>query len=110
MQTDLDRHIEELRQRIDATKATVDAKAADRDADWAEANATDAIAFALNAIDEAEYATLDAVLARKNAAELAASSSLASPALTSDGPTEALRRRRDHGQRQQPPRGNPYLD
>jgi hypothetical protein len=34
---------------------------------------SDAIAFALSAIVEAEYATLDAVLARKNAAELAAS-------------------------------------
>ena len=75
MQADLDRHIEKVRQRIDATKATVDAKAAESDADWAEANATDAIAFAMNAIVEAEYDTLDAVLARKNAVKVAASAS-----------------------------------
>lgn len=42
---------------------------------WAEADARDAIDFALSAIVEAEYATLDAMLARKNAAQLAASSS-----------------------------------
>jgi hypothetical protein len=50
-----------------------DANVAKSDSDSAEANATDVIAFALSAIVEAEYATLDAVLARKNAAELAAS-------------------------------------
>src|SRR4029450_7312755 len=61
IQADLDRHIQDVRQRLDATKATVDAKVAKSDADFAEANATDAIAFALSAIVEAEYATLDAV-------------------------------------------------
>src|SRR6188508_2468277 len=68
MQADLKRHIERDRQRMDA-------KVADSDADWAEADAEDAIAFALSAIVEAEYATLDAMLARENAAQLAASSS-----------------------------------
>ena len=54
---------------MDAKKAVVDAKVADSDADWAQADAEDAIA------PEAEYATLDAMLARENAAQLAASSS-----------------------------------
>jgi len=40
----------------------------------AEADAEDAIAFALSAIVEAEYATLDAMLAREDAAKLAGSS------------------------------------
>ena len=75
MQADLDLHIERVRQRMDAKSAEVDAKVADRDADWAEADAKDAIAFAMSAIVEAEYATLDAMLSRENAAKLAASSS-----------------------------------
>ena len=75
MQADLNSHIKQVRQRMDAKSAAVDAKVADSDADWAEADAEDAIAFALSAITEAEYATLDAILARENAAQLAASSS-----------------------------------
>ena len=75
MQADLNRHIERVRDRMDAKKAAVDADVAGTDADWAQADAEDAIAFALSAIVEAEYATLDAMLARKNAAQLAASSS-----------------------------------
>jgi DNA repair exonuclease SbcCD ATPase subunit len=75
MQADLNRHIERVRQRMDAKRAAVDADVADRDADWAEADAKNAIAFAMSAIVEAEYATLDAMLARENAAQLAASSS-----------------------------------
>jgi hypothetical protein len=75
MQADLNRHIERVRERMDAKKAAVDVNVADRDADWAEADAKDAIDFALSAIVEAEYATLDAMLARENAAQLAASSS-----------------------------------
>jgi hypothetical protein len=74
MQADLNRHIERVRERMDAKEAAVSADVADRDADWAEADAKDAIDFALSAIVEAEYATLDAMLARKNAAQLAASS------------------------------------
>ena len=75
MQADLNRHIERVRQRMDAKKAAVDADVADADADWAEDDAEDAIAFALSPITEAEYATLDAMLAREDAAKLAASSS-----------------------------------
>ena len=75
MQADLNRHIERVRARMDAKKAAVDADVAEDDAEWAEADARDAIDFALSAIAEAEYATLDAMLARKNAAQLAASSS-----------------------------------
>jgi hypothetical protein len=46
---------------------------AERRAEWAEDDALDAIDFAGAALDEAEYATLDAVLARMEADELAAS-------------------------------------
>ena len=46
---------------------------AERRAKRAEDDALDAIDFAGAAVDEAEYATLDAALARKEADELAAS-------------------------------------
>jgi hypothetical protein len=35
-------------------------------AEWAEGDARDAVDFAANAIDEAKYAMLDAILARKD--------------------------------------------
>jgi hypothetical protein len=53
-----------IRQR---KKDQIDAHEAANDADWAEAYAADAIDFALDAIDEAEYAALDAVYPRANA-------------------------------------------
>jgi hypothetical protein len=45
---------------------------AENDAEWAEADAVDAVEFASSAIEEAQYAVLDAVRARKNADVLAA--------------------------------------
>ena len=50
----------------------IDAEGAAMDADLTEANAYDAIDFALDAIEEAEYAVLDAMYARANAAALSA--------------------------------------
>jgi hypothetical protein len=72
VQSDWDKHIKRIRERIDAKKAAHDAKVADRDAEWAEADAYDAIEFAAVAIEEAEYAVLDAVLARRDADVMAA--------------------------------------
>ena len=45
---------------------------AEHDAEWAEADAIDAVNFASAAIEEAEYAVLDAVLARRRADVMAA--------------------------------------
>ncbi len=42
-------------------------------AEWSEADARDAVDFAANAIDEAKYAMLDAILARKDVSVLAGS-------------------------------------
>src|SRR4029079_380433 len=72
VQSDWDRHIKRIRERVDAKKAELDANAAENDAEWAEADAYDAVQFARAAIEEAEYAVLDAVLARKDADVLAA--------------------------------------
>jgi len=62
-----------VRERIAAKKAELDRDVAERRAARAEDDALDAIDFAGAALDEAEYATLDAVLARREADELAAS-------------------------------------
>lgn len=45
---------------------------AEEDAQWAEADAVDAVEFASVAIEEAQYAVLDAVLARRDADVMAA--------------------------------------
>jgi hypothetical protein len=72
IRSDWDRHVQRLRERIDAKKAGVDASVAESDAEWAEAAAYDAIDFAASAILEAEYVVLDAVGTRKKADVLAA--------------------------------------
>ena len=74
MQSEWKHHVERIHERADAKKAEIDSDMAEDDADWAETEALDAIAFAGSAIIEAEYATLDAILARKKA-QLTASSS-----------------------------------
>jgi hypothetical protein len=65
VQRDWDRHIESARKRIDARKADVDVMVAASESEQAEADARDAIDFAGSAIEEAEYAVLDALLAEK---------------------------------------------
>jgi len=72
VKSDWDGHIQRLRQNVDAKKAEHDASVAESDAEWAESDAVDAVAFASSAIDEARYAMLQAVLARRRARAKAA--------------------------------------
>jgi small-conductance mechanosensitive channel len=72
VQSDWDEHIKRIRERMDAKKDELDAKVAEHDAEWAEADAIDAVNFASAAIEEAQYAVLDAVLARRRADVMAA--------------------------------------
>jgi hypothetical protein len=65
VQRDWDRHIENVRKRIDARGADVDAMVAAAQSEEAESDALDAIDFAGSAIEEAEYAVLDALRAEK---------------------------------------------
>jgi hypothetical protein len=62
------------RRRIDERQAAM-GQVAENDADWAEADALDAIDYAAAAIEEAEYAVLDAQLARVTADSLRAAAS-----------------------------------
>jgi hypothetical protein len=71
IQNDWDAHRRNVRGRIDQLKAAQDLEDAEDRAEWAEADARDAVEFAGNAIDEAKYAMLDAILARKDASALA---------------------------------------
>ncbi len=59
-----------IRSHIDEMKDEHDAKRVEKKAECAEDNAGHAIAFALAAIDNAENAVLDAVLARAQADSL----------------------------------------
>jgi hypothetical protein len=72
VQTDWDKHVKRIRERVDARKAEIDAGMAEDDAKWAEADAYDAVAFAESANEEAKYAVLDAVMARRRADAMAA--------------------------------------
>ena len=74
IQADWDRHIERMRVRLDGAKSGYDLSVAEGEVESAEADALDAIAFAASAVLEAEYATLDAILARRRAAAVATSS------------------------------------
>jgi hypothetical protein len=64
-------HLTGVRKDIDEKRASHDLKMAQRTADGAEADAEFAVDYALAAIEEAEYAVLDATLARMEADELA---------------------------------------
>jgi len=64
-------HVAQTRQRIDARKARHAADRAEADAEDAEDYADYSIDLAYSAIEEAEYAVLDALLARKDAASAA---------------------------------------
>ena len=67
VQSDWDGHVKRIRERMDAKKDAFDVKIAEHDAEWTEADAIDAVDFASAAIEEAQYAVLDAVLARRKA-------------------------------------------
>jgi hypothetical protein len=73
VQSSWDQHVQRIRTRIQEKKTELDIEDAKRGADWAEADALDAIDFAEAAVVEAEYAVLDAAVARTNADDLAAS-------------------------------------
>jgi hypothetical protein len=65
-------HVAKARARAHNKKDQIDAHNAAMDADMTEAYAYDAMDFALNAIEEAEYAVLDAIYTRANAEALKA--------------------------------------
>jgi hypothetical protein len=72
VQRNWNKHIAQLQENVQAKKGEIDVDRARRRADNAEADAAFAIEFAYSAIGEAEYAVIDADLARKEADELAA--------------------------------------
>lgn len=64
-------HMGVVRQHIDDRRIAHDLRSAQRNADQAESDAAFAIEYAYSAVEEAEYAVLDAILARMEADELA---------------------------------------
>jgi hypothetical protein len=74
-QSNWNQHVAKVQETIESKKAELDLADAERNADNAEADAYFAIDYAYAAIGEAEYAVLDAVLARKQADELSEGSS-----------------------------------
>jgi hypothetical protein len=72
LQHSWDAHVAQVRGNVEERKAQHDVHAADRQANMAEDYAKFSIDFAYSAVVEAEYASLDAVLARKEADQAAA--------------------------------------
>jgi hypothetical protein len=72
LQRSWDEHVAKIREDMESKKATHDVHLAQARADDAEAYASYSIDFAYSAVVEAEYAALDAVLARKDADQLSA--------------------------------------
>jgi hypothetical protein len=72
VQKSWDEHVAEVRGHLETKKEQHDVRVAQRRTETAEADAEFAIDFAYSAVVEAEYAVLDAALARKEADELAA--------------------------------------
>ena len=72
VQDDWNKHIDKVRKDVDNRKEEHDVKRAEHRADHREDDAEAAVAFAYAAFEEAEYAVLDAILAREEADELAA--------------------------------------
>lgn len=68
----VEKHFADRRAANAEHKAERDLKKAERRADDAEQDAADAIALVLYVLDQAEYAVVDAVLARADADDLAA--------------------------------------
>lgn len=64
-------HIAKIREDVDAKRGEHDLQRAEHRADEAERDAAFAVDFALAAIEEADYAVLDATLARQKADGLA---------------------------------------
>jgi hypothetical protein len=72
VQDDWTKHIDKIRKDVDNRKAEHDVTRAEHHAEHREDDAEAAVAFAYAAFEEAEYAVLDAILAREQADELAA--------------------------------------
>jgi hypothetical protein len=72
VRSDWDQHVTRIRERIDADKATIDPSPAEQDAASTESDAIDAMEFAGDAIQEAQYAVLVALRARRKAEAMAA--------------------------------------
>lgn len=68
------RHVDQIQAKFAETKAKQDRAWSQMDADLAAEDAKDACDFALAAVEEAESATLDAILAQMEADEFAARS------------------------------------
>jgi len=71
VQADWAKHVEIAQSKFAAMKAEQDKAWSQMDADLAAADAEDAVRFALAAVEEAESATLDAILAQMEADEVA---------------------------------------
>jgi hypothetical protein len=71
VQTSWQEHVDSVREKLEERKAERDVKRLQSAADDAEEYAAATTDFAIAAIEEAEYATLDAVLARAEADEAA---------------------------------------
>jgi hypothetical protein len=73
LQHQWDEHVARLRRSLDEAKANLDVTIAAKRAESAELDAMDAIDFATSALDEAQYAVLNAEILRMEADQLAAS-------------------------------------
>jgi len=73
VQNEWNKHLKAVQKNFDDKKAAHDLKSAQKAADQADDDASFAISYAYAAIDEAEYAVLDADLAHMEADELAKS-------------------------------------
>ena len=72
VQSNWNQHIAVVHANVESKRAEHDRAKAQRNAEIAEDDAAFAIDYAYGAIEEAEYAVLDAVLTRKEAEELSA--------------------------------------
>src|SRR5271165_3433884 len=72
VQDDWTKHIDKIRKDADNRKEEHDLKRAEHHAEHREDDAEAAVAYAYAAFEEAEYAVLDAILAREEANQLAA--------------------------------------
>jgi hypothetical protein len=72
VQDDWNKHIDKIRKDVDNRKDEHDVKRAEHRAEHREDDAEAAVAYAYAALEEAEYAVLDAILAREEADKLAA--------------------------------------
>jgi hypothetical protein len=69
---DWSKHVDQVHAKLGEKKAKQDRKWSQMDADVAADDARAACDFAVAAVEEAEWATLDAILAQKEADEVAA--------------------------------------